>query len=278
MATPNLVIIGGPNSGKTHYAGQLYGRLRRRPGVLKLRPDATPGDLTTLEEVLGTIENGLAAEHTSADTWAEIQLPLVDETGRYIDLNWPDYGGEQTRAVTTDRTVPERWRQNIVDADGWLIMLRLKSETTYHDALREITERAGQTTSSTARSGSWDANARWVELLQILLHVAGRGLVEKLQKPQLTVLLSCYDELETKGLSPRDVLHQKLPLLASFIATNWHPEGVQIWGLSALGQPLDRTNRNDKFIDEGPEFQGWVVAPDGGEQDPDLTRPLAWML
>ncbi|MFV8750202.1 hypothetical protein ACNOYE_06600 [Nannocystaceae bacterium ST9] len=31
------MLLGGHDSGKTHYAAQLYGRLRRRPGELRLR-------------------------------------------------------------------------------------------------------------------------------------------------------------------------------------------------------------------------------------------------
>lgn len=49
MPTPELMLLGGPNSGKTHYAGQLYGRLRRNPGLLRLRKDqGTPSDISAL--------------------------------------------------------------------------------------------------------------------------------------------------------------------------------------------------------------------------------------
>jgi hypothetical protein len=273
------VILGGPNSGKTHYGGQLYGRMQRNPGRLRLRKDqGTPSDLSAFEEVLRCLENGHAADHTSANTWAEVSLPLVDEAGNAMDLRWPDYGGEQLRAVFNTRSVPENWQSRLARADGWVLLIRLSTETTYRDAIEQLGKRVEDRKDNAARPGKWDANAWWVELLQLLLHVAGLGQVTRLRRPRLAVLLSCYDELDRTDGTPREVLAEALPLVSSFIESNWAAEAVSIWGLSALGRVLDRTSEDDDFIDEGPEVQGWVVPPEGGARDPDLTRPLAWLV
>lgn len=279
MATPELVLLGGPDSGKTHFAGQLYGRLRRRPGALRLRQDkGTPSDLSALEEVLRCLEEGRAAEHTSAGVWEEVTLPLVDSNDHAIELRWPDYGGEQLDELFRLRAVREEWRARLANADGWVLLIRLNAETSYPDALEELLHRAEGQVGVTERSVKWDANARWVEILQILLHVAGLGTVTPLQRPRLAVLLSCYDELGTSLAPPRERLMKTLPLVSAFIESNWEPRAVSIWGLSALGRALDRESTDDTFIDEGPENQGWVVSPEGGAPDADLSKPLAWLL
>lgn len=284
MRTPELVLLGGPHSGKTHYAGQLYGRLRRRPGLLRLRSEqGTPLDLSALDEVLLCLEGGRAAGHTSVDSWAEVTLPLVDERENAIDLRWPDYGGEQLRAVFQERAVSDAWRSRLLQADGWVLLIRLKGEIVYPDALEQLTKSQADRSVNTARVASWDANAYWVELLQLLLHVAGLGVVARLRRPRLTVLLSCYDELQNPGLPlltlpPRELLARTLPLVSSFIDSNWLGDAVSIWGLSALGRPLTSEDADAAFIDEGPESQGWIIPPEGGSPDPDLSKPLAWLL
>lgn len=275
MHTPEIVLLGGPNSGKTHFAGQLYGRLKRNPGLLELRD--TPADLSALEEVLHCLENGHAAEHTSAGTRTEVLLPLKDKRGNELDLRWPDYGGEQLHTIFAERQVTETWRSELRQADGWLLLIRLKKETTYPDALDELTKRSAAGNGVTARAGAWDGNARWVELLQILLHVAGVGTVSRREHPRLAVLLSCYDELAVEDMLPAQVLAQYLPLLAAFVDSLWKPDAVSFWGLSALGCHLEKNSDDDNFINQGPEHQGWIISPQG-QRDSDLSRPLAWLL
>jgi Double-GTPase 1 len=277
--TPELVLLGGPHSGKTHYAGQLYGRLRRRPGVMRLREaQGTPADLTALTDVLRCLGEGRAAEHTSVLSWAEVLLPLVDQHGNAMDLRWPDYGGEQLREVFKQRSVPEAWQKRLTNADGWVLLIRLKGVVTYPDALSELIKHPSERNEGAARADTWDDNAYWVELLQLLLHVAGLGTTERIRRPGLAVLLSCYDELEKDDVPPREVLAGALPLVSSFIQSNWADEAVSIWGLSALGRLLEKSSADETFIDDGPERQGWIVSPEGGQRDADLTKPLAWLL
>ncbi|HEY8035973.1 MAG TPA: hypothetical protein VIF37_10335 [Methylobacter sp.] len=275
MSTPEIVLLGGSYSGKTHYAGQLYGRLLRNPGLLELRD--TPADLSALEEVLNCLENGHAAGHTSVGTWTEVLLPLKDKRGHMLDLRWPDYGGEQLQTVFSERQVTENWRSQLCQAEGWLLLIRLRKETTYPDALAELANRSADGNGTTARAGAWDANARWVELLQMLLHVAGVGTVSRREQPRLAVLLSCYDEVTADDLLPTQVLAKHLPLVAAFIDSLWTPDAMSIWGLSALGCLLEPSSDDENFINQGPEHQGWVVTPDG-QKDSDLSRPLAWLL
>lgn len=279
MKPSELVVLGGPDSGKTHYAGQLYGRLQRCPGALRLRREAgTPPDLSPLDEVFRCLENGRSAGHTPTGTWAEVHLPLVDGAGRATDLRWPDYGGEQVKAVAESRAVTPQWRDRLVAARGWLLFIRPSAETTYPDTLDKLNERPSADSASGARSMGWDATARLTELLQILLHVAGVGTSSRVSSPRLAVLLSCYDEVLSDTKSPREFLDERFPLLSSFIESTWHADSLSIWGLSSLGKALAADGADDDFIDGGPEHQGWVIPPEGARREVDLSLPLAWLL
>jgi Double-GTPase 1 len=279
VQTPDILVLGGPNSGKTHYGGQLYGRVQRRPGLLRLRSEqGTPTDLSAFKEVLDSLEKGCAARHTETGTWAEVMLPLTDVRGNAVDLRWPDYGGEQFRAIFDKRATASAWQNRLDQANRWVVLIRLNSETTYPDALKHLCKKADGAVTHSVRAGDWDANARWVETFQIMLHIAGVDTVRRINNPRLCIMLSCYDELAEPKEKPIETLAEKLPLVASFIESTWMPEAVSVWGLSALGCPLEKTSENENFAEEGPEYQGWVIRPDGGARQPDLTEPLAWLL
>lgn len=283
MHKPKLLLLGGHNSGKTHYAGQLYGRVQYQSGLLMLRDDqGTPRDLSALEEVWKALNEGHSANHTPRDTATEVVLPLQDSQGQALDLHWPDYGGEQLSGIFDERSVTVVWRQRLLKSEAWVLLLRVQSETTYPDELNKLLDREQPRADSQTRlgqsGGRWDANAYWVELLQLLLHVAGRGTVQRLRRPRLAVLLSCFDEIPNPESTPSQTLATKLPLLSAFIHSVWAAEDVSIWGLSALGKHLAPASKDEDFRKCGPEEQGWVIAPNGGERDKDLTRPLAWLL
>jgi hypothetical protein len=204
---------------------------------------------------------------------------LIDDRERAMDLSWPDYGGEALRGVLTGRVVPAPWRARITAAQGWIVLIRLKSEIVYPDGLKELLQQAdAKLASNTERVTAWDANARWVELLQLLLHVAGVDTIRRVRRPRLAIVLSCYDELDAGAQDPGEVLRQQLPLVATFLASTWSADQMSIWGLSALGQPLAKDASDAGFMQDGPEHQGWIMPPGGGVCDPDLTRPLAWLL
>lgn len=278
MTSPKLVVLGGSNSGKTHLAGQIYGRVQRRPGHFRLRKeDGTPSDLSALEEVLAALESGHAAGHTPSGSWAEVKLPLLSDSGERVDLHWPDYGGEQLDELFKKRSVPEFWRDRLCGADGWILLIRLKTETVYSDALDRLVQHADTKAIPEARAEKWDANARWVELLQILLHVTGQSTANRLSRPRLLVLLSCYDELGATSEAPMSLLEDHLPLLAAFLKSTWSTSNLSVWGLSALGRLLTPDSADDDFINVGPEYQGWVIHPQGGNKDPDLTAPVGWL-
>ncbi len=273
-----MLVLGGPNSGKTHYAGQLFGRLLRRPtGRLRIPPDATPADLSLLDEVLACLEDGRAASHTHSDTHAQLVLHLLDQpTGRRLDITWPDYGGEQLQAVFNTRSVTQAWAARLRAANGWLLFIRLGIEPRYEIRLEHALDGAGAEAIAT-RQANWDPNARWVEVLQILLHVARHGTYSRRQHPRLAVMLSCYDEDPTP-MSPRERLATQLPMLAAFLDASWDPAALSVWGLSSLGRPLTEESRDPNFINHGPEYQGWVIGPEGGAPNSDLTAPVAWLL
>lgn len=267
--TLKIAVFGESNVGKSHFGAQLIGRLNAESGSLRMRGAAT--DLGAFEEVVQSLSGGVPGAHTSAGTYTETLLPVQTADGTAIDLNWPDYAGEQVSQLLEDRRVPASWQERVEAADGWVLMVRPKHVPLGHDI---FSKPLGDL--QAARSGGaveCSHQARLVELLQMLVYTSrvrtGR------RRPALAVLLSCWDELEeSQGVTPAAVLRKNLPMLADYICNNWSEQRRIVLGLSATGVALSKAAPNQDFIYKGAEAMGWIVDANG-EYSPDLTLPIA---
>ncbi|GGM06857.1 hypothetical protein GCM10010099_23550 [Streptomyces cinereus] len=273
----NIIIIGRPNSGKTHYFGQLYGRISDGEACLKLNPKhQLPKDISLLEDVLTKLANGKTAGHTPTDTWGKISLPVIDENGNEYLISLPDYAGEQITQIFSSRSLKEHWIDSLNQSKHWVVLIRLNSEKTFFNDRGLMKDSKQNNESGTIEE--WDANAFWIEIFQILLYYSGIGLKNKVSIPKLTILLSCYDEIEKENTTPEQALEEKLPLFYKFLQSNWQSTSINIWGLSSLGCTLGTPEHEDEFINLGPEKHGWVVAPHTFEHQSDLTLPIYWLI
>lgn len=285
----NLLIIGTSGTGKTHYAGQLLGRLNTRESQLKL--DAAPQDLTPYEDVLDCLNEGRTAAHTASGVYHQTPLQVCDKQNKKAVLEWSDYAGEQIKQMVQARSTDTHWLEKLTTSDGWLFFVRLGNVEKREDL---ISRPPGQSLGlnkvgdveneieAVEPEGSFSSVARHVELLQVLLAMSGRGLLKTIGKPNLLVLLSCWDELVragevSNGDLPGDVLHRLMPMLSEFIGSNWQKQAFTVYGLSSLEKTLDSKNSDDEFRNLGPENFGFVIEPDGTKNS-DLTLPVAALL
>jgi hypothetical protein len=228
--------------------------------------------------VLARINNGRAAPHTSQNQYLESVWPLADEQGREIDLVWPDYGGEQVRAIRTERSMSREWRDRIVGTSGWIVMLRIAHTQMSDDIFtRPLAEPGKERQAPDVFAIS--SQAQLIDFLQWLIFVRGTGTLASIGNPPLLLLLSCWDELPAaeQDHPPPEILRAHLPMVAAFVEANWRPESLSVLGLSALERSLDEDRIDNDFVDRGPESFGYVVLPDG-RHDPDLTLAIAGMM
>lgn len=270
MATPHIILlVGESNVGKTHYGAQFLKRLMVKACALKMF--GAPTNLEAFNTALSCLTEGKATDHTPANTYVESIWPITDEAGNYAELVWPDYGGEQVRNLVTQRRIPAAWRDRVLGATDWVLLIRLHSLRSEDDLFsRPLQSFAAAEAQGEASAYEPSDQARVVELLQMLLYLAQFHLDRPLRKPRLTILLSCWDELETAEL-PADILASRLPMLWSFVRSNW--TSPIVIGLSALERALSKTDADQEYAIRGPEEFGYVVLPDG-VKNTDITLPI----
>jgi hypothetical protein len=276
MTNKNILIIGMSKAGKTHFGGQLYGRLKSGEDEFKLRE--TPNDLSLFQEILDNLNEGLEGKHTDTKLHETIILPVISRTGNEIDLIYPDYGGEQLRGIIEQRRANAIWQQQIAKSTNWFLFIRLDLiediidvTTKFYqqiEAEKDIKEPISNITDLLIESSAY-----YIELLQSFLFIKGMPLTAA-DKPRLTILLSCWDKLKyPEGTEPTAILRQRMPLFYSFIDAGWNNNNLSVIGLSSLSKDLDSKKVDAEFALEGPEKFGYVVKEDGGRET-DITYLL----
>lgn len=272
-AQHTILLVGESNVGKTHYGAQLLKRLMVKACALKMT--GAPTNLEAFTTALSCLTEGKSTDHTPADIYVESVWPITDEAGRYAELVWPDYAGEQVRNLVAQRRIPAAWRDRVVEATDWVLLIRLHSLRSEDDLFsRPLQSFAPVEPQGESAAYELSDQARTVELLQMLLYLAQFHLDRPLRKPRLTILLSCWDELETTEL-PADLLASRLPMLWSFVRSNW--ASPTVIGLSALERALDKTDADQDYAIRGPEEFGYVVLPNG-EKSTDITLPIQYLM
>jgi hypothetical protein len=271
-AQHTILLVGESNVGKTHYGAQFLKRLMVKSCALKMT--GAPTNLEAFTTALSCLTEGKSTDHTPANIYVESVWPITDKAGRYAELVWPDYGGEQVRNLVTQRQIPAAWRDRVVEATDWVVLIRLHSLRSEDDLFSRPLQSFASVEPQGEMTYELSDQARTVELLQMLLYLAQFHLDRPLRKPRLTILLSCWDELETMEL-PADLLASRLPMLWSFVRSNWALPTVI--GLSALERALSKTDADQEYAIRGPEEFGYVVLPNG-LKDTDITLPIQHLM
>ena len=271
----NVLIIGGPNAGKTHFGAQLYGRLNSRLFAYKIAPHNRPADLTIFQDALDKLYEGKRAGHTEASANRSIELKIDDEGGNRVVFAFPDYAGEQVKSIVENRRVSEIWRQYIEASNSWMLFIRLDEVQPIEDIINrgipspEEIQKRNQKAPPIKISDA----AHFVELLQMLLYIKGVPILNKVDKPNLTILLSCWDLLnQRENILPSEILKQRLPLLYHFVKNTWLDNSLSIIGLSSTEKTLS-DEPDEEYIERTPIDFGYIVTSEG-EKQKDLTLSI----
>jgi hypothetical protein len=267
----SILLIGESGVGKTHYGAQLLKRLMKGDG--QLRMDGAATNLEPFEAAMESLNEGMAAGHTPTATYIDSIWPIADAQGRKAELVWPDYGGEQIKAISSTRRIPAAWRARVIASPAWLLLVRLQQTRVSDDIFsRPLSTLKGAGVENHEVHVS--DQARLIELLQMLVYIRGAISAQRLESPRLCVLLSCWDELGADE-HPSAAFEQRLPMFSSFVQSTW--EDASVFGLSALERPLSSRDRDIEYASRGPEQFGYVVLPDG-QRSADLTLPIQRLL
>lgn len=269
-----VLVLGGPSVGKSTFLMQLFGRVASGEYSLSLR--AAPDSITTINDGWKRLQQGLPTTHTPHGTDSFQTLPVADADGRQLNVQVPEYAGEDLWQVGDAHRLSERWEALARESDHWVVFVRLSQQPDIPDLIsKPVGEiaRVASTRSDGEDSMALPIDMLTVELLQILQHARTQAGIPDARKLRVTLALSCWDELGLDaGERPGRVAGKRLALVDSYCRAVWGSR-YRVLGLSSQGRALTENEPADEYLDYGPQKMGWLINEDGA-QNPDLTMLL----
>ncbi|WP_349976463.1 hypothetical protein [Pseudomonas sp. WHRI 8519] len=278
MTNRTIVLVGGPDSGKTNYMARLWASISDGKGAMGAPSKRT--NIKYVEDAVNYLHGGRFAPRTDTNLEAgQGALTIAikrDNEAETANLVIPDVSGEIWKAAVETGEFPLEWMELLESAEGALLFVRVRSD-------QNITPL------------DWVNSAQLMELIgqefegyptQVMLCELTRFLEEKLLRsstgkvPRIAVVVTAWDLLDQQlaKAGPRAYLAREYPM---FIGKLDHLEGIEValFGMSIVGGDLgaDAAFR-EQFLESEFESTGFVVSEGSValETSNDLTSPILW--
>lgn len=285
-ATTNqsVVLVGGPDAGKTNYLGRLWMALDAETGAIA--KNGLPPQVEYLRTIASSLHSGEFSQRTAPGVFESTSIPVKwDKGGSSGQLIVPDCAGEQWEKIHREREWDSKWEQAVASMAGCILFFRGTSthnvEPLNWSNNAEVMKLLEQTADTNAGPPKLPTQVLLVDWLQCL-SAAYRDIQGNEQPLRVSVVLSAWDlaPKEARDADPDVYLSAHLPLLHDFLSGNPMLFRPKTFGVSITGGVLTDEDNSfmKKYLNEDPNKTGYVVLAIGNKvlKSSDLTLPVAW--
>jgi len=276
--TRSVVLLGGPDSGKTNYIGRVWPALDAGAGCLHAA--VQPDDIRFVLDVTDHLNSGnFAPRSEHADERRDFEVVVAAEKGgERSTIVIPDISGELWLNAAEHGEVSSSLMDEMQSANGALLFVRVNSEADVRP-LNWVTSKRLLAKLGNAADQGLPTQVMLCELLRFLefaLSSRSNG-----SPPRLSIVVSAWDivDAEKFAAGPMSWIKREYPLLAGRIG-DLETLDIRVFGLSVVGGDLKVNEECKSDVQEnGLDGRGWVAVQDQQgvwRKDPDLTRPIAW--
>lgn len=282
MSARSIVVVGGPDSGKTNFIGRLWRALEMRAGAYESA--AVPEDIKFVLDTAEHLFHGHFAPRSQREAGRrDFQIavkPRGESTQTQIVI--PDIHGELWQTAVLQSELSPDWMGELQRADGALLFVRVQSDLNVRPLDWVNSKRLIAKVGEDPKRNDLPTQVMLCELLRFL----ELKLVKRPNgaPPRVAIMVSAWDLVDAQvGVAgPEAYVKREYPLLAGRL-DDIRGLDVRVFGLSVVGGDLQAdASYREAFLEKGLDGHGWVsikdVATGEWKQDPDLTLPIAWVV
>jgi Double-GTPase 1 len=282
----SVVVIGGPDSGKSNYIFRLWLAINDANGAI--RADGLPDHLDYLQTGSQSLLRGEFAQKTPHDVFAENVIPFkMDQVGvsRSGKLIVPDCYGERWISIYKKREWTKEWEERIAEPCGFLIFVRASSDQIVTPLDWVQCEKLwgapigdGEVTDTVMPTQIVITD--WLQFIRRAFNDRIGGEF----RPRVGLVVAAWDRVpqDRQAEGPSAYIAREFPLLAQFVQSNDDSYDFAAFGVSVAGGDfVHEPGFKEKSLNQlDPLSEGYAVHElDGGSvKDPDLTLPIAWVM
>lgn len=282
MSSQSIMLIGGPDSGKTNYLARLWKALQSGSGQLK---SVESPDIKYVEDALAHLLQGSFAprsEKNIEESRRDFVVTMASQSsGQQIKIVVPDVTGELWKDAVSSSELTEEWMNQLKESSGALLFVRVLSDLNVAP-LDWVTARD-------LLKMDWAESPHQEESMptQVLLCELLRFLQLTLRKrsngglPRVAIVITAWDRLdaEAKGLGPGAYIENQYPLFSGKLEDTSSLD-IKLFGTSVVGGDLEADPAfRQRFFEADLNTSGYVVQEIDGKvrEELDLTLPIAWL-
>jgi hypothetical protein len=276
----SVVLLGGPDSGKTNYVGRVWPALDAKTGQLQIAQQ--PDDITFVLEVTDHLNSGhFAPRSEHADARRDFKVIVSEEKGgAETSIVIPDISGELWLKAVKHAEISTDWMDELRRADGALLFARVGSDQDVRP-LDWVTSKRMMAKVRTPEDPGLATQVMLCELIRFL----EASLVDRPGggRPRLSIVVSAWDLVDHEKFvkGPRAWLEHEYPLLAGRLG-DVDRFDIRVFGLSVVGGDLKADKGCRDAVQEGGlDGCGWVAVEDAAGKwvrNEDMTLPIAWVI
>lgn len=281
----SVVLVGGPDSGKSNYIFRLW--LAMNQGGGKLSCDGLPEHLDYLQAGSQSLLKGEFAQHTPIDVMSENVIPFKIGEGsgaHFGKLIVPDCFGERWMSIYRKREWSKEWEDRISQPCGILMFVRATSdqivspldwiqcEQMWGAAIVDGVQPELVTPTQVVMTD-------WLQFFdQAFASRRAHGL-----RPKVAFIVSAWDRVpqDRQADGPSAYLSREFPLLSQFIEANDDKFEFAAFGVTVAGGDFDHEPefKKQSLDQDDPLSGGYVMHELNGAAATvkDMTLPISWI-